>query len=142
MRCASLRAIRTDRVALRCRHAGALHDRRTHREIAVAVFVDDMFAELGRMQMCHMIADTEKELHEMADKIGIQRKWYQGDHYDISKGKRELAVKAGAIQITWRQAGCMMYLRRHTGKMGHPDTAEKLMHEHRKATRKNPLPSP
>jgi hypothetical protein len=30
--------------------------------------------------MCHMIADSVKKLYAMADKIGVARKWFQGDH--------------------------------------------------------------
>lgn len=37
----------------------------------------------ARARWCHMVADTEAELHAMADKIGLRREWYQGDHYDI-----------------------------------------------------------
>lgn len=79
----------------------------------MTVYVDDMRASYGRMVMCHMIADTEQELHDMADKIGVQRKWYQGPpktrwrHYDISQGKRELAIKMGAVPVTAKQAVCI-----------------------------------
>lgn len=73
----------------------------------MTVFVDDMKAPFGRMVMCHMIAHTDAELHAMADRIGIARKWFQGDHYDIALSKRALAVRFGAHQITWRQCGCM-----------------------------------
>jgi hypothetical protein len=31
------------------------------------------------MVMCHMLADTSAELHEMADRIGIARKWFRRD---------------------------------------------------------------
>lgn len=68
----------------------------------MTVYVDSSRWRLGRMIMCHMLADTEEELHAMADKIGIERRHYQGDHYDISKGKRALATKAGAITVTSR----------------------------------------
>jgi hypothetical protein len=69
------------------------------------VYVDDMRAPFGRMIMCHMIADSEDELHAMADTIGVARRWCQGDHYDISLTKRALAVKAGAIEVTRRELG-------------------------------------
>lgn len=70
-----------------------------------------------------MIADTEAELHDMADRIGVARKWYQGDHYDIALSKRALAVQHGAVEITLRQAGSMALRRRATGKLGKPEDA-------------------
>jgi hypothetical protein len=36
----------------------------------MTIYVDDMKAAFGRMKMCHMIADTDDELHAMADRIG------------------------------------------------------------------------
>jgi hypothetical protein len=54
-----------------------------------------------------MIADTLDELHQMADKIGVRRKWFQDKarfpHYDICKLKRSLAVKFGAIETSSRE---------------------------------------
>lgn len=58
--------------------------------------------------MCHMVADTEDELHPIADKIGVDRKWYQYPkksrypHYDIAQSKCALAVAVGAIEIRMR----------------------------------------
>lgn len=73
----------------------------------MTVYVDDMFkfpmGQFRRMKMSHLCADTEPELHAMADAIGIDRKWYQGDHYDISITKRNLAIKAGAVPVSLRQ---------------------------------------
>ncbi|MDQ7818735.1 MAG: DUF4031 domain-containing protein [Melioribacteraceae bacterium] len=66
-----------------------------------------MNRKFGRMTMCHMIADTLEELHAMADKIGIKRKWFQEKashpHYDICLSKKELAIENGAKAITWRE---------------------------------------
>ena len=79
----------------------------------MVVYVDDMKARYGRMIMFHMVADTLEELHAMADKIGVARKWYQGppktrrQHYDISLTKRALAVSFGAVEITWREAAAI-----------------------------------
>ena len=69
------------------------------------VYVDDMRAPYHRMIMCHMIADTADELHSMAQRIGVARKWYQGDHYDICLQMRKLAVMNGAKEVTRMQLG-------------------------------------
>ena len=72
----------------------------------MTVYVDDMRAQFGRMVMCHMMADTIGELHQMADRIGVARQWFQGPpkhrhpHYDIALSKRSLAVSAGAEEVT------------------------------------------
>jgi hypothetical protein len=78
----------------------------------MAVYVDDMYkssmGEFGNMKMSHLIADSQKELLEMVDKIGVQRKWIQHmntphEHFDIALSKRKLAVENGAIEITMRE---------------------------------------
>lgn len=70
------------------------------------VYVDDVFIPFGRMKMCHMIADTEEELHEMARKIGLRREWFQDTsrpHYDVSKTKRAEAVRHGAVEVSVKE---------------------------------------
>lgn len=84
----------------------------------MSVYVDNMRAPYGRLIMCHMIADTDEELHAMADRIGVARKWHQAppkassSHYDICLSKRALAVAAGAVEITWRQAAILTQAKR------------------------------
>lgn len=69
----------------------------------MTVYVDDVRHNFGRMVMCHMWADTLDELHAMADRIGIARRWFQTppkaswNHYDISLSKKAEAMAAGAI---------------------------------------------
>ena len=87
----------------------------------MAVYVDSMRAPYGRMIMCHMIADSDAELHEMADKIGISRRWFQGDHYDICLSKRARAVAAGAVEISWEECGRKTMARRR-GNSASPES--------------------
>jgi Protein of unknown function (DUF4031) len=74
----------------------------------MTVYVDTMQAKFGNMIMCHMFADSDEELHAMADKIGVQRKWFQCPpkaswrHYDIALSKRKLALSFGAEEMRWR----------------------------------------
>jgi hypothetical protein len=82
----------------------------------MTVYVDDMFrypiGQFRKMKMSHMIADTEDELHRMAAAIGVARRWYQGDHYDVAMSARARAVKLGAVEIAWEDCSLMMILRR------------------------------
>jgi hypothetical protein len=76
----------------------------------MTVYVDDMRAPFGRMVMCHMVADSTEELLAMADRIGVSRRWLQypgtpKEHFDIALSKRALAVRHGAVEITWREVG-------------------------------------
>lgn len=72
------------------------------------VYIDDMNCGYGRMIMCHMIADSTEELLEMADKIGVNRKWIQKpgtrhEHFDICLSKKKKALSLGATAITMRE---------------------------------------
>lgn len=72
----------------------------------MAVYVDGAENSLGRMKMCHMIADTIDELHSMAEAIGMKREWYQKlsfPHYDVAKGRKQKALKLGAAEISRRE---------------------------------------
>lgn len=94
----------------------------------MTVYVDNMRASFGRMVMCHMVADTDEELHAMADRIGVARRWWQAppkhhSHYDIALSKRALAVSYGAVEVTLKQLACMTARRQVTGALGDPSDA-------------------
>jgi hypothetical protein len=69
----------------------------------VTVYVDDVRHPYGNMIMCHLWADTLEELFAMVDRIGVARRWLQKPpkatwvHFDISLGKKALAIRAGAV---------------------------------------------
>lgn len=96
----------------------------------MTVYVDDMYrypmGQFRGMKMSHMVADTDDELHRMAGIIGVARRWFQGDHYDIAISKRQLAIYAGAKEITLRECGLMTGIRRRTGKLGDPETCHEV----------------
>ena len=53
----------------------------------------------------------------MMREIGVQVKWLQHkgsqyEHFDISKGKRAIAIERGAVEITRRQVGLLLRARR------------------------------
>jgi hypothetical protein len=78
----------------------------------MTVYVDAAKVPYRNMLMSHMVADSEDELHAMAHHIGIRRDWYQKDHYDVSEGKRKLAIQNGAIVLTRKELGRYLIDRR------------------------------
>ena len=73
----------------------------------MTVYVDEELNTFGHMKMSHMCADTESELHAMAEAIGLKRIWFQQNsnmpHYDVSQSKRKLAIEHGTIEIDRRK---------------------------------------
>jgi Protein of unknown function (DUF4031) len=53
-----------------------------------------------------MTADTLEELHTLAAKIGMKRRWFQNGrvpHYDLTPARREAALAAGAVFVSARE---------------------------------------
>lgn len=75
----------------------------------MSVYVDSyMGFKIRNMKMCHMLSKDIKQLHAMADAIGIDRKYFQTGvgvtpHYDICQAKRILAIKNGALECDRRK---------------------------------------
>lgn len=72
----------------------------------MSVYVDDGRHPYGRLRMAHLIADSLEELHAMADRVGLERRWFQHEasfpHYDLCRAKRARALDAGAIPVDRR----------------------------------------
>jgi hypothetical protein len=55
---------------------------------------------------CHLIADSNEELHAFAALLGLRKEWFQrsssGPHYDLTARKRAQAVRLGAIELADR----------------------------------------
>lgn len=79
----------------------------------MAVYIDDAFTH-GQWGMWtgggHLQADTEEELHAFAARLGLKRAWFQGHmrpelvHYDLTRSKRDQALRLGAVAETGREA--------------------------------------
>ncbi|MET0578837.1 MAG: DUF4031 domain-containing protein [Ilumatobacteraceae bacterium] len=52
----------------------------------------------------HLVSDTSlDELHAFVDPLGIPRRAFQGDHYDIPEEFRPAVVAAGAVEVESRE---------------------------------------
>lgn len=66
---------------------------------------------------CHLTADSSEELLEFASRLGLKAEWLQrdgrpGEHFDVTAGKRRLAVSLGAVEITSRESVAQMRAQR------------------------------
>ncbi len=69
------------------------------------IYVDDSIFPFRGEMYCHMATDGDiEELHQMAERIGMKRWWFQNKpdhpHYDLSPEKRALAVQYGAVEVS------------------------------------------
>ena len=93
----------------------------------MAVYVDSMRARYGRMVMCHMVADSSEELHSMAARIGVARRWCQDEgthreHYDVTMSARSRAVAAGAQEVTMLELGRILRGKRRSSARASQET--------------------
>lgn len=52
----------------------------------------------------HLISDADfSELHDFAASIGLPRRAFERDHYDVIAERYAAAVSAGAIQVSSRE---------------------------------------
>lgn len=52
----------------------------------------------------HMMGTSLDELHQMADRLGLKRVWFQDKfipHYDLVASKRKKAIELGAVEIAF-----------------------------------------
>jgi Protein of unknown function (DUF4031) len=77
-------------------------------------------AGLRHTRFCHLLADTREELHELADALGIPRRYFQDHpwrwHHDLPEPLRDQAIALGARELTLREVGLL--LRRRKAELG------------------------
>lgn len=86
----------------------------------MACYVDQLReypdAGLRYTRFCHLLADTREELHQMADLLGMPRRYFQDHpwrwHHDLPEPLRARAVELGAKEITMHEVGALLKRRR------------------------------
>ncbi|MDX3530407.1 DUF4031 domain-containing protein [Streptomyces sp. ID05-39B] len=57
----------------------------------------------GRM-WSHLVSDVSfEELHDFADELGVPRRAFERDHYDIPSHRYQEVVEAGAVEVRSRE---------------------------------------
>ena len=67
----------------------------------MAVLVDAAVWPWRDQLWAHLVSDaSEEELHRFAARLGLQRGWFQGDHYDVTAEDRVRALLLGAEPVS------------------------------------------
>jgi predicted metal-dependent HD superfamily phosphohydrolase len=68
------------------------------------ILVDPAAWKWRGRRWAHLVSDTSyQELHDFADLLGIPRRTFQGDHYDVPSDYREQAIALGATAVSSRE---------------------------------------
>lgn len=69
----------------------------------MTILVDQaIWAWRGR-RWAHLVSDhSYDELHVFAARLGLELRWFQGDHYDVPAHLRERAIELGAEAVDAR----------------------------------------
>jgi hypothetical protein len=85
----------------------------------MAVYVDELVWESRGRMWCHLLSDSDAELHRFAVRLGLPRSAFHSrpgrpwrDHYDVPDELRAGAVRLGAREITFHEAGGHIVRRR------------------------------
>jgi hypothetical protein len=70
----------------------------------MAILVDRAIWPWRGRRWAHLVSDESyDELHEFAEQLGIPRRAFQGDHYDIPDDVHDLAIELGAELVEGRE---------------------------------------
>ena len=70
----------------------------------MTVLIDEPRWWFRGRRWCHLVSDESLiELHAFAEGLGIPRRSFQGDHYDVPEEHRAEVVSAGAVEVESRE---------------------------------------
>jgi hypothetical protein len=96
----------------------------------MAVYVDEAIWRWQGRKWCHLMADSEAELHRFAFRLGVHQLSYHGPpktsapHYDITGLERDRAIRFGAVPC--RRDEIVAIFRRVRTKTGRAGKAKEL----------------
>ncbi len=72
--------------------------------MAVTILIDEARWWWQGRKWCHLVSDVSyDELHVFAERVGIPRRGFQGDHYDVPEEYRAELIAAGAVVVESRE---------------------------------------
>lgn len=69
----------------------------------MTILVDHAIWPWRGRRWAHLVSDVDyEELHVFAARLGIPRRAFQGDHYDVPEELRAVAISYGAVVVDGR----------------------------------------
>jgi hypothetical protein len=67
----------------------------------MGILVDPAIWSWRGRRWAHLVSDRDlEELHAFAAELGLERAWFQGDHYDVPAAVRDRALALGAEPVS------------------------------------------
>jgi len=71
-----------------------------HEDTGMAILVDAAIWPWRGRRWAHLVSDQSyEELHAFTERLGIPRRAFQGDHYDVPADVRQQAIALGAEEV-------------------------------------------
>jgi Protein of unknown function (DUF4031) len=72
--------------------------------VPLTILVDPAVWPWRDRRWAHLVSDQSyDELHAFAEQLGIPRRAFQGDHYDVPADYRDRAIELGATAVSSRE---------------------------------------
>jgi len=93
----------------------------------VTIYVDQCRWSHKDLHWCHMVSDVSiEDLHQFAAHLGVPRRGFHGDHYDLPQHVRDLALGHGAIEVSSREVVAILM---RTGLRMSPTQRRAYLHQ-------------
>ena len=70
----------------------------------MTILVDAAVWSWRGRRWAHLVSDTSlEELHAFAERLGVDPRLFEGDHYDVTAEWREQAIALGAVAVDSRE---------------------------------------
>jgi 2-hydroxychromene-2-carboxylate isomerase len=79
-------------------------ERPRSRTLGDVILVDEARWPFRSRRWAHLVSDRSyEELHRFAERLGLPRSAFQGDHYDVPSELRDRALRLGATAVGSRE---------------------------------------
>lgn len=91
----------------------------------MTILIDEAIWPWRGERWAHLVSDESyDELHEFAERLGVPRRAFQGDHYDLPARYRDKAIELGATPVPARELARRLRAAGLRRRKGRPPASE------------------